>query len=485
MKRTNLPFAAACAAFLALGMSGTSAQITLADTDNAAPVIKGAEDRKIYCGERTIWISDDDLSEVTVNDVPVTLSSDGALTIKPSSEIQLITATDNAGNTTSIKIVVNDGHMDTNGICTVCGLTNLDNIIMTSANKDQIFGKNISRDSIKGVQIFNILSVADESAWDVSENQKGGVKAWITTDDAGSNYLNLAADGNIIANEMSAQLFAYYSNLEFIEGLEYFNTGNVTDMGYMFWECANLKNLNVETFNTRNVTRMSYMFYDCENLQELNVTNFDTSNVTTMAFMFGKCESLNELDVNNFDTSQVNDMYCMFLNCVNLPELDLNNFDTANVTNMSSMFLGCKSLQSLNVDNFDTSKVTDMYCTFSGCENLQSLNVSSFDTGNVTNMKQTFSGCKNLQELNIDNFNTSNVTDMSFMFAGCSSLQTLDVSEFDTSKVRDMSHMFSNCSNVQELKVDNFDISNVTDMTNMFLGCTNLKNTNLDRFNNN
>ena len=51
MKRANLPFAVACAAYLTLSMSGTQTQIAFAESNTAAPVIKGVEDGKIYCGE--------------------------------------------------------------------------------------------------------------------------------------------------------------------------------------------------------------------------------------------------------------------------------------------------------------------------------------------------------------------------------------------------------------------------------------------------
>ncbi|MBR3339541.1 MAG: BspA family leucine-rich repeat surface protein [Lachnospiraceae bacterium] len=39
-----------------------------------------------------------------------------------------------------------------------------------------------------------------------------------------------------------------------------------------------LKNLDLNSFNTSNVTDMSFMFYECENLTNLNLSGFDTSN---------------------------------------------------------------------------------------------------------------------------------------------------------------------------------------------------------------
>lgn len=401
MRKGNLPFVVSCAALLSFGIGGFYPQITLAETDTTAPVIEGAEDKKIYCEERTLRISDENLAKVTVNDLPVTLTSDGYLTVKPSAGIQTITATDKSGNNTTIKIVVNEKHVYVDDICTVCDQANLNNILTPNA-----FGEHINRGTIKSIHFFNTLSVADNSAWDVSNNKKGGVLAWITTDEDGWNHLNLAANGHIIANEISTQLFKDYSNLESIKGLEYlntkkitnmngmfshcsslkhldltnFDTSNVTDMGYMFCECTSLEELTIDSFDTSNVINMSYLFYDCLNIKELNVDSFNTSNVTTMEWMFGKCENLQELNLSNFDTSQVTNMYCMFAKCSTLKELDLNNFNTSNVTTMATMFAGCSSLQNLNVDNFDTSNVTDMYSIFSGCSKLNNINLEKFSS---------------------------------------------------------------------------------------------------------
>ncbi|MBR5063076.1 MAG: BspA family leucine-rich repeat surface protein, partial [Prevotella sp.] len=76
----------------------------------------------------------------------------------------------------------------------------------------------------------------------------------------------------------------YY--LQCIEGLQYLNTSEVTDMSYMFDHCRGLTNLDLSNFNTSNVTDMSKMFYYCSGLTSLNVSNFDTQNVTNMSSMF-------------------------------------------------------------------------------------------------------------------------------------------------------------------------------------------------------
>lgn len=89
--------------------------------DQTAPVINGAEDGKTYCEATTLTISDANLTQVTVNGTPVSLTPEGKLTVALASEAQTVKAVDAAGNEASITITVNNGHSYVNGICTVCG----------------------------------------------------------------------------------------------------------------------------------------------------------------------------------------------------------------------------------------------------------------------------------------------------------------------------------------------------------------------------
>ena len=54
----------------------------------------------------------------------------------------------------------------------------------------------------------------------------------------------------------------------------------------MFKLCSSLKESNIPNFNTNNITDMSYMFYNCLSLKELNLSNFSNHNVNNMNGMF-------------------------------------------------------------------------------------------------------------------------------------------------------------------------------------------------------
>ena len=217
-----------------------------------------------------------------------------------------------------------------------------------------------------------------------------------------------------------------------------------------FYGCTDLTTIEgIEYLNTENVTNMSWMFSECSALTTLDVSNFDTKNVMEMSYMFGSCTKLKTLDVSSFNTQNVTDMNWMFSYCSVLTTLDLSNFDTKNVTDMSGMFSNCSALTTLDLSSFETQNVTDMSRMFKDCSALTTLDVSNFDTQNVTDMSRMFNDCSALTTLDVSNFDTQNVTDMSRMFKSCSALTTIYASDkFVTTACEEDENMFAECANL-------------------------------------
>ncbi len=163
--------------------------------------------------------------------------------------------------------------------------------------------------------------------------------------------------------------------LESIEGLEYLNTSEATDMSGMFDGCMKLETLDVSHFDTSKVTDMMSMFAHMNSLKELDLSGFNTSNVTHMGCMFEACWSLTSLDLGSFDTSKVTAMSRMFYFCSGLHELDLTGFDTSSVENAIWMFCGCSGLETLDLSSFDMRKadLDRRIGTFSGCNLLEKI----------------------------------------------------------------------------------------------------------------
>ena len=197
--------------------------------------------------------------------------------------------------------------------------------------------------------------------------------------------------------------FQNYVNLTSIEGIEYLNTSQVTDMHNMFYNCYHLQTTDFSGFDTRKVKDMSNMFYNCGSLKSLDISNFNTSEVTDMRSMFYHCIGLTSLDLSHFNTSKVSIMISMFQSCFNLLSVNLSGWDTRNVGSMYHMFEGCKSLKTLDLSGFDTrEKTCSMGDMFNTCNELTTIFVSDkFAVGTgVTGDGTMFQGCNKLKGAN-------------------------------------------------------------------------------------
>ena len=191
--------------------------------------------------------------------------------------------------------------------------------------------------------------------------------------------------------------FTEMQNLTHIEGIQYLNTSEVTDMSVMFDGCEALTSIDLSHFNTAKVTDMSYMFNNCSSLTSLNLSNFNTAKVTGMTCMFNGCSGLTSLNVSSFNTSNVTRMYRMFRFCSGLTSLDVSSFNTSNVTDMCEMFYGCEALTSLDLSDFNTAKVTDMKSMFYYCGALKTIYAGDgWSTAAVTSSYWMFTGCTKL-----------------------------------------------------------------------------------------
>ena len=319
-------------------------------------------------------------------------------------------------------------------------------------------------------------------------------------------------------------------NLTTIEGIEYFNTENVTNMRYMFDGCESLKSLDLTNFNTEDVTDMYYMFAYCKSLESLDLTNFNTAKVTNMKGMFCVCSNLKTIYASDkFVTDQITEGSCMFTDCLNLKDYTSSKedhtyancgptgyftygsgyamFDNATET-LTFSYKGFKPEGAYELNeggntpewisknsyvkkvvfdaSFANARPASCYKWFCGCVNLAQIEgIEYLNTEEVTNMAWMFKGCSNLKSLDVSKFNTAQVTDMSYMFTHCWGLESLDVSRLNTENVTNMENMFLYCSNskLTSLDVSNFNTEKVTNMSCMFRGNSNLTSLDLSNFN--
>ena len=333
----------------------------------------------------------------------------------------------------------------------------------------------------------------------------------------------------------TADWFDNMTNLTSITGLSFLNTDDVTNMGYMFYNCKKLSNIDVSHFNTANVESMSSMFKHCGNLTSLNLSSFNTAKVTNMYNMFFNCASLTTIYVGSgWSTNAVTSSEVMFYYCDNLvggQGTTYNSYHTDKAyahidggpsnpgyltewkeayacytpsnTTLTFYYDGQRSTRpgttyDLNNDvvpwysdgtyssvthvvfdpSFADVCLEEVKKWFYRMENLQSITgMEYFDTRYVSSLFQLFYGCSSLKSVDVRNFRTLNVTDMRQMFYGCSSLMFLDLTSWNTSVLRRTNDMFCGCTNLTSIYVgDGWNTEGVTAANSayMFYGCTSL-----------
>ena len=298
------------------------------------------------------------------------------------------------------------------------------------------------------------------------------------------------------ANARPTSCFMWFkgcSNLTTIEGIEYFNTENVTNMRYMFDLCKSLKSLDLTNFNTENVTDMYYMFNYCTSLESLDLTNFNTAKVTNMAGMFQRCFALKTIYASDkFVTDQITEGSCMFSDCLNLKDYTSSNEDHTYANCTTGYFTpGCGYAMFDGVTgtltfSYKGVKPEGAYDLNEGDNTPEWISKNSyvkkvvfdasFANTRPTSFFSWFRGCENLTTIEgIEYLNTENVENMSFMFRDCYALESLDLSSFNTAKVTSMSRMFYICKALTTIYAsDKFVTNKVTNGNDMFYGCEKL-----------
>ena len=189
---------------------------------------------------------------------------------------------------------------------------------------------------------------------------------------APNTYLTNDEDINPLVRNY-IKIFGYDCDLNWID------TSNVTDMGYLFDEMRSFTG-NVSEWDVSNVTDMGNMFgstnfngdlskWDVSNVTNMDsmfefslfngdISNWDVSNVTDMSYMF--MESQFNGDISKWDVSNVEVMTCMFYK--SQFNGDISKWDVSNVINMKRMFY--KSPFSGNLNNWDVKNVSNLVKIF-------------------------------------------------------------------------------------------------------------------------
>ena len=116
-----------------------------------------------------------------------------------------------------------------------------------------------------------------------------------------------------------------------------------------FNDCVSLQKLDMSMFTTDNVYTMCQMFEGCASLKTIEgMDRWNTANVTDMSEMFNSNSrgmSLEYVDFSTFDTSKLKVTFSMFAGCGQLHTVYVGDgWDLSGVTSSGGMFSGCGKL---------------------------------------------------------------------------------------------------------------------------------------------
>ena len=252
---------------------------------------------------------------------------------------------------------------------------------------------------------------------------------------------------------------AQVASVEFVDAVAPFSTA------FWFASMPNLARADVGKLDMSRATSIASMFKDCPGLVSLEgVASWDVSRVSNMGYAFFGCSSLPELDASGWSTSSLGAMQAMFSGCSSLASIEgIGTWDVDDVALFASVFAGCRSLSSLDVSAWNTAGATSTRMLFSGCESLESTgDLRGWDMSQVADASAMFSGCSRLASFgDISAWRVTALQRADQMFSGCAAMPSFDLGEWSTPSLTSCMAMFEGCASARFIDIAGFDTTGV------------------------
>ena len=280
-----------------------------------------------------------------------------------------------------------------------------------------------------------------------------------------------------------SSMFSGTTQLQSIVWPNGFNAYKIKDMGYMF-SSSGVSELNLAGWNTSGLTNNSVygMFYNCRNLRNLDLSTFNLYKANTTVDMFNMCLNLTELNVSDINISNINNLSYMFSSTTNLTSLNTANWVLQRAYMTKGMF---EKSGITTVDlNMPSTALQDTQAMFRNCANLTAVNgINSWNLNKVTTVAGMFTNCKSLEVMDLSGWATKGMVklnNISSMFTDCPKLQNVNLSGWYSYNLVNATKAFMNCSNLVTINMDGMNLKKVANMMSMFTGCTNLSDESLN-----
>lgn len=469
----------------ACGGSNNGSTVT---TDTTAPVITLNGDAIIEHNYGDVY-SDLGASATDNVDTSVTVITTGGVTVDMINSYTITyTATDVAGNTSSIKRTVNVIDM-TGPVITLNG----DNTVVLGKGRVYKELGAIAFDNLDGEMTLNppsgsvdydnlgrykLTYTATDTAGNITtlvrnvdvnppkpfittwktDNQgsSGDNEITITTSNAVYDYNVDWGDGHTDENLTGDYTHTYDTASTYTITI----SGSFPQLYFYDFNFDNQKLLSIEQWGDGILLSLNRAFYGCSNLTGNANDSPNLRSVTDMKYMFSR-SAFNQ-DISDWDVSLITDMSSMFRDN-SMFNQNISAWDVSSVTNMSIMF-GLASAFNQDIRAWDVSSVTKMNAMFSGASAFNQ-DISTWDVSSVTNMSSMFLRASVFNQ-DISAWDVSSVNNMSTIFSSAYAFNQ-DISAWDVSSVTDMNGMFRD-THVFNHDISNWNVSSVTNMSDMF-----------------
>ena len=211
--------------------------------------------------------------------------------------------------------------------------------------------------NIKNVSFINDLNIPENAieVKDLSISGNNKIQSWLIPNEENFD-LYVGSKGSIYANYNTSYLFkdmTLVNNIDFSN----FKTSFTIKMVSMF-ENTNLKYIDVNNFDTRNVENMSYLFWQNRLLESINLNNWDTHNVMYLDYAFDDCEKIKEIDLSSWDTTNLQRATGLFWGARSLKTIKLSTWNTSKLENIGRIFSNTLATE-IDLSNWDLSNIND------------------------------------------------------------------------------------------------------------------------------
>jgi surface protein len=223
------------------------------------------------------------------------------------------------------------------------------------------------------------------------------------------------------------------------------DVSRVTNMAYLFKDCANLIGLDVSKWNVSNVTDMGAAFQNCTRLQSIDLSKWELKKSVTINSLLDGASLINNISIRE-NTVLGNANYA-FRDC------PLEHFSAPNlkITGQArGMFYGAGNGGVLDLTSWDMSECTSIKGWGDGMfasSKFDEINIAGWDLVNKgiaetnANGGNLFTNCT-ARKINLTGCNTKGLVGLAAFLSGCSNLdEVLGFSDLDLSSVTTIAYM--------------------------------------------